>query len=268
MLRADIPAVFRSLECFLLDMDGTVYLGDRLIEGTQAFLEALRQSGRKLLFLTNNSSKNAQVYLDKLARMGIACGREELLTSGQAAAETILLENKDARVWVMGNQALKSELCELGLCVVDKDPDLILTAFDTELTYQKLWDCCNYVRQGLPYWATHPDFNCPTETGFMPDLGSMTELIFASTGRRPERVIGKPERDIFLSAQRRTGIPLSQMAMCGDRLYTDILSGQKQGLFSILVLTGETDQAQLANSDIRPDLTVDKLADLVPYMTR
>jgi len=168
---------------------------------------------------------------------------------------------------VMGNDLLKEELCSLGLPVVEKEPDIVLTAFDTQLTYQKLWDCCDYVRQGLPYIATHPDFNCPTETGFMPDLGAMTELIYASTGRRPDRVIGKPERDIFACASARTGVPLSQCAMCGDRLYTDIAAGQKQGLFSILVLTGETKQEDLAASDIKPDLVLDRLADLVPSLS-
>ena len=215
-------------------------------------MQAAKQSGRKVLFLTNNSSKNGETYLRKLSQMGIDAGPEDVLTSGQAAAQTIMQRYPGKKVWVMGNDLLKEELCSLGLPVVEREPDIVLTAFDTQLTYQKLWDCCDYVRQGLPYIATHPDFNCPTETGFMPDLGAMTELICASTGRRPDRVIGKPERDIFACASARTGVPLSQCAMCGDRLYTDIAAGQKQGLFSILVLTGETKLEDLAASDVKP----------------
>lgn len=256
----------QSIECFLLDMDGTIYLGDELIEGTHEFLEAVASSGRKVLFLTNNSSKNGETYLKKLAKMGIEAQPEDVLTSGQAAAQTILQEYPGKKVWVMGNDLLKRELESLGLCLVEKNPDLVLTAFDTQLTYQKLWDCCNYVREGLPYLATHPDFNCPTETGFMPDLGAMTELIFASTGRRPDRVIGKPEHDIFACASQRTGVPLERCAMCGDRLYTDIAAGQKQGLFSILVLTGETKKQDLETSEIKPDLILDRLADLVSVL--
>lgn len=254
------------IRCFLLDMDGTIYLGDQLIDGTLAFLQAVRRSGRKALFLTNNSSKNGAVYLEKLKKMGIDARPEDVLTSGQAAAETILREHPKKRVWVMGNELIKQELQQMGLQVVDDRPDLVLTAFDTELTYQKLWKCCDYVRAGLPYWATHPDFNCPTETGFMPDLGAMTELIFASTGRRPDRVIGKPERDIFACAQRRCGVPLAHAAMCGDRLYTDIAAGQKQGLFSILVLTGETRPEDLAAAEVKPDLVLQRLGDLAPLL--
>lgn len=264
-MRQDRNAI-QSIRCFLLDMDGTIYLGDKLIEGTREFLQAAKQSGRKVLFLTNNSSKNGDTYLRKLSQMGIEAGPEDVLTSGQAAARTIMQRYPDKKVWVMGNDLLKEELCSLGLPVVDKEPDVVLTAFDTQLTYQKLWDCCDYVRQGLPYIATHPDFNCPTETGFMPDLGAMTELIYASTGRRPDRVIGKPEHDIFACASARTGVSLSQCAMCGDRLYTDIAAGQKQGLFSILVLTGETRREDLASSDIKPDLVLERLADLVPSL--
>ena len=264
-MRQDREAI-QAIRCFLLDMDGTIYLGDQLIEGTHAFLQAAKQSGRKVLFLTNNSSKNGETYLRKLSQMGLDAGPEDVLTSGQAAAQTIMQRYPGKKVWVMGNDLLKEELCSLGLPVVEREPDIVLTAFDTQLTYQKLWDCCDYVRQGLPYIATHPDFNCPTETGFMPDLGAMTELICASTGRRPDRVIGKPERDIFACASARTGVPLSQCAMCGDRLYTDIAAGQKQGLFSILVLTGETKLEDLAASDIKPDLVLDRLADLVPCL--
>lgn len=254
------------IRCFLLDMDGTIYLGDRLIEGTLAFLQAVKRSGRRALFLTNNSSKNGAAYVEKLRKMGIEARPEDVLTSGQAAAETLKRVHPGKRVWVMGNELLKHELRQSGLQVVDDRPEVVLTAFDTELTYQKLWDCCEYVRAGLPYWATHPDFNCPTETGFMPDLGAMTALIFASTGRRPERIIGKPERDIFACAERRCGVPLSHAAMVGDRLYTDIAAGQKQGLFSILVLTGETKREDLAGADVKPDLVIERLGDLAPLL--
>lgn len=265
-MREQIEKVLRTIGCFLLDMDGTIYLGDQLIDGTHEFLQAAKEKGYKVLFLTNNSSKNGAAYLKKLAKMGIEANAEDVLTSGQAAAETILQCYPGKKVWVMGNTLLKEEMEQWGVPLTEKDPDLVLTAFDTELTYQKLWDCCNYVRAGLPYLATHPDFNCPTETGFMPDLGAMTELIYASTGRRPDRVIGKPERDIFACASRRTGVPMENTAICGDRLYTDIAAGQKQGLASILVLTGETKWEDLANSDVNPDLVLERLADLVPYL--
>ncbi len=212
----------RDIRCFFLDMDGTIYLGNRLIEGTLSFLQAVRSSGRKFIFLTNNSSKSGQMYREKLLSMGIEISENELLTSGQAAAKILLRDYPGKKIWVLGNTFLKQELSEMGVALTESSPDMVLTAFDTELTYQKLRDCCDYVREGLPYIATHPDLNCPTETGFMPDLGSFAELIYASTSRYPDRVIGKPERDIFECASRLAGIPLSYCAMCGDRLYTDI----------------------------------------------
>ncbi len=262
----DVSGVLAHIQCFFLDMDGTVYLGNRLINGTMEFLDAVRRTGRKIIFLTNNSSKSGRMYIQKLNQLGISVASDELLTSGQAAADILKREYPGKKIWLLGNHALREELIQYGLPITDTDPDVVLTAFDTELSYQKLWDCCNYVRAGLPYLATHPDINCPTENGFMPDLGSVTALIHASTNRYPDRIIGKPHRDIFECAARITAVPVSQCAICGDRLYTDIAAGKKQGIFSILVLTGETNRCDLMHSSIQPDLVVNRLSDCIPYL--
>ncbi len=256
----------RPIRAFLLDMDGTVYLGERLIEGTVEFLEKLQQTGRKFLFVTNNSSHNAAYYQQKLGRLGIRAEKEQILTSGQAAADLICRTHPNKRVWVLGNEFLIEELNSQGINVVESNPDILLAGYDTTLTYKKLCIFCDYVRKGLPYYATHPDFNCPIEGGFEPDLGSFMALIEASTGRKADRIIGKPEMDMVLAAQHRLGLQPSQFAMCGDRLYTDIPFGKRNGLLSILVLSGEAKQEDIASAECPPDIVMPKLADLIAYL--
>ena len=258
----DIRAQLSGIRGFLLDMDGTVYLGNRAIEGTHAFLEAVERTGRKFLFVTNNSSHNAAYYVQKLGRMGIESDRQRILTSGLAAADYLMRTHPAARVWVLGNDYLKQELAEQGVCVVNARPDVVLAGYDTTLTYRKLCEFCDYVRAGLPYIATHPDFNCPVDGGFEPDLGSFMALVEASTGRKADRVIGKPAIHLVHAAQNRMGVQAGEMAMCGDRLYTDIAAGKMHGLLSILVLTGESKRQDIPAAQYKPDIVVERLADL------
>jgi HAD superfamily hydrolase (TIGR01450 family) len=142
----------------------------------------------------------------------------------------------------------------------------VLAGYDNTLTYQKLVEVCDYVRAGLPYIATHPDFNCPVEGGFEPDLGSFMALIEASTGRKADRVAGKPEVELILSAQKRLGAERNEIAMCGDRLYTDIAAGKKHGLLSILVLSGEAKEEDIPKAAYKPDIVVPKLSSLNAFL--
>ena len=201
-----------------------------------------------------------------LAEWVSAPKKSKVLTSGQAAADLITRLHPNKRVWVLGNEFLKEELNSQGIDVVETDPDILLAGYDTTLTYKKLCVFCDYVRKGLPYYATHPDYNCPVEGGFEPDLGSFMALIEASTGRKADRIIGKPEMDMVLAAQHRLGLQASQFAMCGDRLYTDIPFGKRNGLLSILVLSGEAKQEDVASAEYPPDIVIPKLADLIPYL--
>ena len=148
----------------------------------------------------------------------------------------------------------------------EKNPEVVIIGFDTTLTYQKMWDVCDFVRAGLPYVATHPDFNCPTETGFMPDIGAIIAFIEASTGRRPDLIVGKPHTGIVEAVLRRTGLRLDELAMVGDRLYTDIETGRRSGMLSILVMSGETTEEMLAQSSTQPDLKFGRLSDMVPLL--
>ena len=262
----DIREQLAAVRCFLLDMDGTFYLGNQLIEGSLDFLQALHDTGRQCLFLTNNSSKSASFYQEKLARMGVPEEFRHVLTSGQATARYVTNRFPGKKAFLLANQIETMEMEALGVQIDQEHPDYVLIAFDTELDYKKMTMLCDHVRAGLPYIATHPDFNCPTETGFMPDIGAIMAFIEASTGRRPDLIVGKPHTGIVEAVLRRTGLKTSELAMVGDRLYTDIETGLRSGMLSILVMSGETTEAMLAESHTVPDLKFGRLSDMIPLL--
>ena len=256
----------QDVRCFLLDMDGTFYLGEKIIPGSLEFIRRVEETGRDFLFLTNNSSHNAAFYVQRLKRMGLEIGREKVLTSGEATAALVKEMYPGKRAFVLGNEFLIEEMREAGVPVDMQNPEIVVVGYDTTLDYRKMTAVCDFVRAGLPYIATHPDFNFPTETGFAPDIGAIMAFIEASTGRRADRVVGKPHTGIVQAALRRTGLSAGQMAMVGDRLYTDIETGLKSGMLSILVLSGETTPQMLAEYPNKPDLVFDRLADMIPLL--
>ena len=256
----------QDVRCFLLDMDGTFYLGENLIPGSLDFIRRVEETGRDFLFLTNNSSHNADFYVQRLKRMGLNVGREKVLTSGEATAAVLKEKYPGKRAFVLGNEFLLEEMREAGVTVDQTDPEIVVVGYDTTLDYKKMTAVCDHVRAGLPYIATHPDFNCPTETGFAPDIGAIMAFIEASTGRRADLVVGKPHTGIVQAALRRTGLKVGQLAMVGDRLYTDIETGLKSGMLSILVMSGETTPEMLAAYPHKPDLVFERLAEMIPLL--
>lgn len=251
---------------FLLDLDGTVYMGEHLVDGALAFMALLRERGLPCLFLTNNSSKDAAQYVAKLARLGLPVPASQILTSGDATASYLAERQRGARVYVVGTPALEAEFQTRGFVLSNAAPDYVVLGFDTTLTYAKLWQLCDFVRAGVPYVATHPDFNCPTETGFMPDIGAMIEFVAVSTGRRPDLVVGKPNRLIAEQAAARLGLPLSSLCMVGDRLYTDIALGATAGMAAVLVLSGETQAGEVAGAPHAPTAVFENLGGLAEYL--
>ncbi len=261
-----MPKRLEAVRCFMLDMDGTFYLGERILPGSLDFIRRLAETGRDYLFLTNNSSHDAHYYVQRLGRMGLDVDEKRILTSGQATAAVARERFGDARAFVLGNEFLLRELGEGGINIDQNAPDYVIIGYDTTLDYKKLTAVCDHVRAGLPYIATHPDFNCPTETGFAPDIGAIIAFIEASTGRRPDLIVGKPYSGIVDAALKRTGLERGQLAMVGDRLYTDIKTGIDHGILSILVMTGETTPDMLRDSTIQPDLVFDSLGGIVPFI--
>jgi len=238
---------------FLLDLDGTIYLGDRLIEGALDFLKVLEKQGKKALFLTNNSSKDRFSYRDKLQQMGIKVSPEQIFTSGEATAIYLNREKPGARIFLLGTPLLAEELWRAGFELIDQgEPDYVVLGFDTTLTYQKLWRACDYIREGITYIATHPDLNCPLGRGrYMPDAGAIIKFIEASTGKTP-LVIGKPNLPMIDSLREKYSFDREYSALVGDRLYTDIQLGLNAGITTVLVLSGETTAEQSRSSKIRP----------------
>ena len=255
-----------DVKCFLLDMDGTFNLGDELIEGSLYFIETLNELGKDFLFLTNNSSKHRRLYAEKITRLGLPIPEEKVFTSGEATALYLQQEHQSASVYVVGTPALEEEIREHGFQLENKNPQLVVLGFDTTLTYQKLWELCDFVRAGLPFIATHPDFNCPTETGYMPDIGAMIAFVRASTGREPDLVVGKPNRMIVDAVARKYGLAIEEMAMVGDRLYTDIALGQTSGITTCLVWSGETHPNDLVDSPFQPTYTFTNLAAIADWL--
>jgi 4-nitrophenyl phosphatase len=252
----------RSVRCFLLDMDGTFYLGDRLLPGALEFLTYLDQQAIKYQFLTNNSSKSQVEYAAKLNQLGAQVSESQIFTSGEATALYLKKTNPGCKIFLVGTPSLESEFLRFGFILSDDRPDFVVLGFDTTLTYAKIRRLCELVANGVPYIATHPDVNCPTETGYMPDIGAMIEMIAASTGRRPDVIIGKPYPPIVQAVSEMLQLQLTQICMVGDRLYTDIALG-KAGILTVLVLSGETQHDEVPAAPVQPDFVRENLADLL-----
>ena len=255
-----------QVRCFLLDMDGTFYLGEQLIEGALKFIQVLNEQGCDYLFLTNNSSKDSGQYAEKITRLGLPISGGKVLTSGEATAMHLQGQQPGARIYVVGTPALQNEFTKSGFVLTEERPDFIVLGFDTALTYAKLWKLCDLVRAGVPYIATHPDYNCPTETGFMPDIGATIAFVKASTGREPDLVVGKPNRLLAEKAAERMGLPLSALCMIGDRLYTEIALGATAGIPTILVLSGETKAEEVKASPHQPTYIFQNLGAVAEYL--
>lgn len=273
MTRKQMPAVnadeqgkLKQITCFALDMDGTVYLGEKWIDGARDFLEAVEASGRQYIFLTNNSSKNAMAYVEKLRRMGLETDERKIVTSGQATIAYLQKNYQGKRIFLLGNELLQEEFRQAGLWLDEREPEVVVVGFDTSLTYAKMCRVCELVRNGLPYLSTHPDYNCPTEDGFIPDAGAIHAFIQASAFRYPDHIIGKPNGDIMDYLVRRTGVEKEHVAMVGDRLYTDVAAGVNNGYTGILVLSGEAQIKDVEASDVIPDLIFSSVREMIPFL--
>ena len=251
----DLKDAISSMKLYLFDMDGTLYIGERLFPFTKELLSAITLSGAKYLFMTNNSSKSVSDYIRKLHRLGISAQRDDFITSSQATAYYLKKYYAGKVLYVCGTESFKQELVLEGFTVSDdiSETECVVMGFDTELTFQKLHDVSYLLltQPDLPYIATNPDLVCPTEFGSVPDCGSVCEMIYNATGKRPV-VIGKPSPLMPELAMDRWGVKKENTCVVGDRIYTDIQSGLNAGITGILVLSGETTQEILESSPVKP----------------
>ncbi len=239
---------------FLLDMDGTIYLSDRLFPGTKPFLEAVERTGGRCMYLTNNSSRSVDDYVARLRGMGLECARENFVTSVDALVFYLRSRPAYRLCYALGTRSFREQLSSAGVAVTDTlsdQVDCLLAGFDTELTFQKLEDACILLQRGVDFVAANPDWVCPTWYGAVPDCGSLCEMLFRATGRRP-RFVGKPRPEMVYLAMERAGVTKEETAVVGDRLYTDVAAGVNAGVDTVFVLSGEGTLADLEGSEVKP----------------
>lgn len=256
-----MPVPLADIRAFLLDLDGTIYLGPTPIPGAPEFIAFLKSTGRKHLFFTNNPSSDATAYAKKLCAMGIPAEPGDILTSGEATARYLAGQTSYRRLFVLGTPSFEAELQRHGLEVVTAKPDAVVLSFDKTLTYAKLEAAALFLAKGLPYIATNPDAVCPTEYGYIPDCGAMAALLEKATGRVPQ-YIGKPNAEMVAMGLEKLGVTADQTAMVGDRLYTDMEMGRRAGITRILVLSGETKEGDIPSGERRPDYIIESVASI------
>lgn len=239
---------------FLLDMDGTIYIDNELFDGTLDLLDYVKKVGGRYMFLTNNSSKSVEKYIEKLASLGIESTADDFLTSTNATVFYLQKKNYK-KIYAFGTQSFKKQLADANLPITDKledGIDCLCMGFDTELTFQKLEDACILLGRGVDYIATNPDYVCPTWYGYVPDCGSVSDMLYNATKRRPY-FIGKPQPDMVNMAVEKTGFTKEQAVMMGDRLYTDIACGVNAGISTIFVLSGEGTMEDVEKNEKKPE---------------
>jgi 4-nitrophenyl phosphatase len=266
---AKIRDRIRKTRLFIFDLDGTVYLGKTLIPGARDFINRLCSLHIPYVFLTNNSSRNARYYRNKISNLGIPVTLENIYTSGQATGIYLAKRKRDARIFVVGTKSLVNELASYGLTVSGGGGgvDFVVAGFDTELTYAKLRTACGLIDRGVRYIASNPDYVCPIGgRRSIPDCGSICFMIEQATGKKPY-VIGKPRPDMVRQLAQKFSVPTKAITMIGDRLYTDIAAARNAGAFSVCVLSGEAIRRSIKQSSIKPDAVINSIADLNPLFS-
>ena len=250
-----------GVKCFVLDMDGTIYLEGKLFPFTEAFLNQIKASGRDFIFFTNNSSQNAGHYLTKLETMGIPVPPEKLLMSTHVLLDWLKDNAPGRRAFVAGTKPLIADFEDAGYTVTGDKPDFAVLGFDRDMDYPRLAALCGLVRAGLPVYGVNMDYNCPVEGGCVPDCGSLAAAVRASAGGSIE-FFGKPSRRTLAYIIRQTGYKEEELCFVGDRLYTDIAIASGTKARSALVLSGETKREDLGGSPYVPDLVCEDLGEL------
>ncbi len=268
--------ILDKTELFVLDMDGTFYLGNDILDGALDFLKAVERSGKRYIFFTNNSSTSPKLYIDKLAGMNCHISRDMIMTSGDVMIRYLKAKHPGESVYLLGTPALEESFREEGINLFvsernevdamshaecEKIPDLVVVAFDKTLTFEKLSNACVYIMQGAKFLATHLDINCPVKGGFIPDCGAMCAAIELSTKVKP-KFVGKPFKETVDMIVDATGVDASRISFVGDRIYTDVATGVNNGAMGVLVLTGETKLSEVPDSEVQPDVIFDSIREM------
>ena len=251
-----------------LDMDGTIYMGTHLFPFTIPFLEKLTSMGITYSFLTNNPSKSIDDYLLKLKKMGINATEEEIYNTTIATIDYIKSHYPSAkRLFLLGTPSMISQFEKAGFISTADDaedvPDIIVAAFDMTLNYSRLCRAAWWISQNIPYIATNPDKVCPTnEKTILVDCGSICKCLESATGRTPDITLGKPDPNMLVGIQQQKNLKPEQIAMVGDRIYTDIAMAHNANAFGCLVLSGETTLEVAKAAPRQPDLIAENIKEL------
>lgn len=252
----------RNLRHLIVDMDGVLYRGNEVMPGASDLIDFLREHGIDFVLATNNATRTPQQFVDKLAGMAVKVHPSEVLTSSLATAGYLReIAPPGTRVFVVGMEGLQAALQDAGFCLVEEDAEFVVAGMDFAICYERLAQATLQIRAGARFIGTNPDLTFPSERGIVPGAGSLLAFLEAATGVSP-KVIGKPETAMVEQALARMGAQAAVTGMLGDRLETDILAGKRAGLRTLLVLSGVTERAMLARSEIQPDLVFDDVAHL------
>lgn len=257
----------KDKKMFMLDMDGTIYNEDTLIPGALDFFHLLQERGIGYTFMTNNSSKGKKTYVEKLHRLGISCTEENIASSVNATVVYLNNHKPGAKIYLVGTESLKQELLAEGFNVVPvtyrgDDVDYVLVGFDTELNYEKVLGACWYISRDYEYIATNCDLRCPVlDNKFIPDCGAINSMLEAATERKP-LYLGKPDRFLVDYVRDKWNLKPEEIAVVGDRLYTDIAVGINAGVDSICVLTGEATVDDIKSTEYEPSFVFDSIKEL------
>jgi arabinose operon protein AraL len=252
---------------YIFDLDGTVYLGDELLPGALEAVAAIRSSGRRTIFLSNNPTRTSAEYAAKLTRLGLPTPAEDVINSSQVMVRWLLETAPGCQVFVVGEQPLKDELARAGFRLTEAaaEIDFVIASFDRTFAYHKLQVAFDAIRSGARLVATNADRYCPVPGGGEPDAAAVIAAIEACTGTRLEVVVGKPSPIMARAVAEMVALPPERCVMVGDRLETDIAMGRGAGMGTVLTLTGATTRAMVDASELRPDYVVEGLRELVSW---
>ena len=261
---ANLHKKLTNLRHLALDLDGTLYLGGRLFEFTRPFLAQILEMGIGRTFFTNNSSRSTKQYVSKLNALGIEAVASDIFSSTHCTLDYLRSERLDIRkLFVLGTPALREEFAEHGFIESDDDPDAVIVGFDTTLAYDRVCRAAWWISKGKPFIATHPDRICPTdEATMLPDCAAICAMFTTATGRKPDVVLGKPDPRMLKGVMERHQLKPHELAVVGDRIYTDMAMARAAGAVGVLVLTGETTREQADEASPPPDLVLNDIGEL------
>jgi len=247
-----------GVKAVFLDLDGTIYLGGNLIPGALEFLSRCEEQGVQRYFLSNNSSRSVDQYVAKLHKMGIPCASSDVLLSTHDLLAWLRRKGV-SRTWAIATKGMCQMMEDAGITTKDENPEYVVLGYDTEIDYEKISVASIHMHKGVPLVASHPDMVCPSPDGGLPDVGAYLAMLKATTGKAPEHITGKPNPGMIMHKIEELGIEVTECAMVGDRLYTDMEMAIQAGCVSVLVLSGEATMKDLQESGKEVSVVVESV---------